>query len=129
MLLNFINTMTLKTLKGWSVHQWSERPGFYPKSNHIKNSKMVFDTSLLNTQHYKVRIIRYRSRVRGAIQGKEYCHPQHLCVVAIEKAAFKLLLDTVSLLTYLWCVYLFKIGLVRFDCFFFLQRIDPFRAI
>ena len=38
------------------VCQWSERLGFNPRSNHTKDSKMVFDATLLNTQHYKVRI-------------------------------------------------------------------------
>ena len=33
-------------------------------------------------------IIRYESRVSGAIQGKEECSPLHLSVVAIEKGAF-----------------------------------------
>ena len=28
--------------------------GFNPRSNHIKDTKMVLDTSFLNTQHYKV---------------------------------------------------------------------------
>ena len=33
-------------------------------------------------------IIRYGSRVSRVIQGKEYCPPLHLGVVAIEKEAF-----------------------------------------
>ena len=40
--------------KGYSVHQYSRRTGFNPKSCHTKDSKMVLDTSLLNTQHYKI---------------------------------------------------------------------------
>ena len=32
------------------------RPGFDPRSRHVNDFKMVLDTSLLNTQHYKVRI-------------------------------------------------------------------------
>ena len=35
---------------------WSGRPGFNPRSSHIKDSKMVLDSVLLNTQLYKVRI-------------------------------------------------------------------------
>ena len=35
-----------------SVHQWSERPGFNPWSSHTKDSKIVLDVALLNTQHY-----------------------------------------------------------------------------
>ena len=42
-----------------------------------KTLKIAFDTSLLNTQQYKVRI-----------QGKELRPPQHFSVVAIEKGAF-----------------------------------------
>ena len=30
--------------------------GFNPRSSHTKDSKIVLDTSLLNTQYYKVRI-------------------------------------------------------------------------
>ena len=38
------------------VRQWPGRPGFSPRSSHTKTQKMVLDASLLNTQHYKVRI-------------------------------------------------------------------------
>ena len=41
---------------GQSVHQWSGRPGFSPRSSHTKDSKNGVDTSLLNTQRYKVHI-------------------------------------------------------------------------
>ena len=40
----------------YSFRQWSGRPRFNPRSYHTKDSKMVLDTSLLNTQQYKVRI-------------------------------------------------------------------------
>ena len=49
-----------------------------------KTLKMVLDTSLLNTQQYKVRI----KGKSGAILGKEYRPPLHLGVVAIEKGTF-----------------------------------------
>ena len=49
-----------------SVRQWSGRPGSVPGRVIPKTLKMVLDTSLLNTQHYKV-----LSRVCGAIKGKE----------------------------------------------------------
>ena len=39
-----------------SVHKWSWRAGFDPRSCHTKNQKMVLDFTLLNIQHYKVRI-------------------------------------------------------------------------
>ena len=38
------------------ICQWSGRLGFNPRSSHAKSQKMVLDTALLNTQHYKVRI-------------------------------------------------------------------------
>ena len=41
-----------------------------------KTQKMVRDTSLLNTKHYKLHI-----------KGKEWRHSQHLVVVAIEKGS------------------------------------------
>ena len=40
----------------YSVRQWPGRPGFSSKSCHTKGSKMVLDTFLHNTQHYKVRM-------------------------------------------------------------------------
>ena len=43
--------------------------------------KMVLDTSLLNTQHYKVRI-------KGKVEQSGESTPVHLAVVAIEKGAF-----------------------------------------
>ena len=49
-----------------------------------KTQKMALDTSLLNTQHYKVRI-------KGKVeQSREYgsAPPLHLGVVAIEKGDF-----------------------------------------
>ena len=36
--------------------QWSGRLGFNPRQSHTKDSKMVLDAALLNTQHYKVSI-------------------------------------------------------------------------
>ena len=41
----------------YNVHQWSLRPGFNPRSSHTKDSKMILDAALLNTQHYNVRIM------------------------------------------------------------------------
>ena len=48
----------------------------------------------------KQSIIRYGSRVSGAIQEKESHPPQHLSVVAIEKGAFKWPLTTVGQVMY-----------------------------
>ena len=48
-----------------------------------KTQKIVLDAALLSTQHYKVQI-----KGNGAIQGKEYCSPLHLGVVAIKKGTF-----------------------------------------
>ena len=38
------------------VRQWPGRPGFNRRSSNTKDSKMVLDTTLLNTQYYKVKI-------------------------------------------------------------------------
>ena len=49
-----------------------------------KTQKMVLDTSLLNTQHYKVRI---KGKVEQS-RERSSALPLHLGVVAIEKGAF-----------------------------------------
>ena len=41
---------------GKRVHQWSGRSGFNPGHVIPKTLKMILDTSLFNTQQYKVRI-------------------------------------------------------------------------
>ena len=66
-----------------SVHQWSGRSGFNPRSSQSENSKMVLDTALLNTQHYKVNI-------KGKVeQSREWSYdPLRFGVVAIKKGAF-----------------------------------------
>ena len=38
------------------LRQWSGRPEFNIRSSHTKDSKMVLDSTLLNSQHYKIRI-------------------------------------------------------------------------
>ena len=48
-----------------------------------KTQKMVVDATLLNTQHYKVRI---KSKVE---KFREWSSTLHLDVVAIEKGAFR----------------------------------------
>ena len=45
--------------------QWHRRPGFSPRSHHTKDLKMVLDTSLLSTQHYKVCIKSKVEQSRG----------------------------------------------------------------
>ena len=60
-----------------------------------KTQKMVLDASLLNTQHYKVRI-----KGSGTIQGKELRPLLHLGVVAIGKGAFGSPLTMVANFTY-----------------------------
>ena len=61
-----------------------------------KTQKMVLDTALLNTQHFKVRI---KSKVE---QSREWNStlPLHFSVVAIEKGAFKSPLTKVANFTY-----------------------------
>ena len=67
-----------------------------PRLIHTKNSKMVLDASLVNTQHYDVCI-----KSKGVIQEKEYRPSQHLDIETIEKGAFGSLLTTVGQLTVL----------------------------
>ena len=50
-----------------------------------KTQKMVLDATLLNTQHYKVRI---KVKWINPEKGVALRCPLHLCVVAIEKGAF-----------------------------------------
>ena len=47
------------------------------------------------------------SEVREAIQGKEWCPPLHLSVVAIKKGAFRLPSTMVSQLTYFLYIHTF----------------------
>ena len=58
--LFFIEFVPLHFTDHWSnelsVRQWSGRPGFNPRPNHTKDSKMILDATLLSTMHYKVRI-------------------------------------------------------------------------
>ena len=65
---------------GLSFCKFPGRPGFNPRSSHTKDSKMVLDASLLNTQHYKVRIMGKveQSRERSGA-------PLHLGVVSYRK--------------------------------------------
>ena len=44
--------------KSWFKYycKYYVKPGFEPRSSHTKDTKMLPDTSLLNTQHYKVLI-------------------------------------------------------------------------
>ena len=59
-----VNGIIAVCTSGWYLYgimvrviaKWSERPGFNPRSNHTKDSKMVLDAALLNTQYYKKRI-------------------------------------------------------------------------
>ena len=61
-----------------------------------KTLKMVLDTSLLNTQQYKVRI---EGKVEQS-REKKLRHPLHLGVVAIEKGAFRSPSTTVANFTF-----------------------------
>ena len=50
----------------YSVHHWSGKPGFNPRSSHTKDSKMILDSALLNTQHYKVKIkVKWNNSSKG----------------------------------------------------------------
>ena len=73
-------------------------PGSIPGRVKPKTLKMVFDATLLNSQHYKVRInVKVeQSRERGSAP------PTHLGVVAIEKGAFGSSSTTVANFTLLY---------------------------
>ena len=58
--------------------------GSIPGGHKPKSLKMVLDTYLLNTQHYKVCI---KGKVEQS-RERSSALPQHLGVVAIEKRAF-----------------------------------------
>ena len=64
---------------GYSVRQWPWRPGFNPRSVIPETKTMLLDATLLNTQHYKVRI---KGKVSQSWK-KSIALPQHLGVVAI----------------------------------------------
>ena len=57
-----------------------------------KTQKMVLDTCLLNTQHYKVRI---KGKVKQSRETSSTLR-LHLSVVALEEGAFRLPLTTVA---------------------------------
>ena len=65
----------------WVFTNGSEDRGSIPGWAIPKTQKMVLDATLLNTQHYKVRI---KSKVE---QSKEWSSltPLHFCEIAIEK--------------------------------------------
>ena len=76
-----------------------------------KTQKMVLDTTLLNTQHYKVRI---KGKVEQSWEWSSAL-PLHLGVVAIEKGAFgsPLLLRSPTLLV--WFCKFFPCNCTWFD--------------
>ena len=67
--------------------------------------KMVLDTSLLNTQQYKVRI---KGKVEQS-RERSSTLPIHLGVVAIEKRAFGSPSTSVANFTYFLCLHIFFI--------------------
>ena len=83
---------------------------------------MVLDATLLNTQHYKVKI----KGKSGAIQGKKLRPLLHLDVVAIEKEAFWS--PSTSLANFTFTIYIFiyyvfltiqkeKLHMYMYECF------------
>ena len=76
-----------------SVRQWSRRLGFNPGSSHTKDSKKA---TLLNTQHFKVRI-------KGKVEQTRERSSALPCtfVVAIEKEVNGSPSTTVANFTYL----------------------------
>ena len=72
-----------------------ENRGSIPGQVIPKTQKMVLDTSLLSTQHYKVWI-----NDKWSNSGKRVVPSLHLSVAAIEKGGFGSPLTMVSQLTY-----------------------------
>ena len=73
---------SLDNSDGVIFRQWSSRPGFNPRSSHIKDSKTALDSSVLNSQHYKVRI-----KGEWSNPGKGVVPSPTFGIVAIEKGA------------------------------------------
>ena len=69
--------------------------GSFPDRVIPTTQKMVIDVTLLNTQHYKVRV---KSKVEQSTERNTA--PLHLIVVAIEKGAFGLPLTIVANFTF-----------------------------
>ena len=88
-------------LRAMSVRQWSGRLGFNPRLSHTKDSKIVLDSALLSTQHYKVRI-------NGKVEQSKEWSSAHHGVVAIEKGAFGLSSTTVANFT----LYIYKLNIL-----------------
>ena len=82
-----------------------------------KTLKMLLDTSLLNTQQYKV-----LSRVKWSNPGKGVVPPLHPRVITIEKVAFWLPSTTVANFTLLLSLEFFTSALA--DGFFYLSLSD-----
>ena len=81
---NLIHFPIGEELKTLLIGQWSRRPGFNPRTHHTIDFKVVLDTSLLNTQQYKVHI---KGKVEQS-REKSSALSLHFGVVAIEKGAF-----------------------------------------
>ena len=84
----FKNYLYLVGILGLAVRVFANGPGdlrSIPGQVIPKTLKMVLDVSLLNTQHYKVRI---KGKVEQS-RERSSAPPLHLGVVAIEKGAFR----------------------------------------
>ena len=82
-----------------SLAQWVEclpmvrRPGFNPRSSHTKDFfKMVLDTSLLNTQLYKVRIKGKEGQSRERSNALPYTY-EHIYKKCVYKCTMNACLD------------------------------------
>ena len=73
-----LNSTTIFFCLVGSVCQWSGRPGFNSRSCHTKDFKNGTDTSLLNTQQYKVRIKGKVERSREMSSALLYISMQQL---------------------------------------------------
>ena len=90
------NIYCVELLLGVECLLMARKTGFNSRLSHTKDSIMVLDASLLNTQHYKVWI-----KDKCCNPGKGVAPSQQLCVVAIEKVAFRFPSIMVSQLTWI----------------------------
>ena len=100
------NLMPFYTYKdrliGLVVRVFANSPGSIPGRDIPKTLKMVLDTSLLSTQHYKVRI---KGKVEQSWERSSALN-LHLGVVAIEKGAFRSPSTTVANFTFTLYIYI-----------------------
>ena len=78
------------------IYQWPWRLGLNPRSSHPNDKKLVLDITLLNTQHYKVRI-----KIKWSNPGKGVAPPTPWCS-SYQKGSLRVTLDYGRQLIYIY---------------------------